>query len=823
MDGCVCVYRYPRLGQWAARQREAYQNEQRLLDGQSMSAAGNRLSPEQIERLNGIGFRWTSRREAQWEKQYNLLLRFASAHGGNANPSTLLDTPEYPKLGKWLDTQRTRYLVGKMPQHRISKMEAAGVIWRPRKVKDRSSWQRHLDLLQKYADNHDGDANPSIKLDTPEYPKLGSWLQTQRMAYHYEKSREAGSVNKKHRNRISKEHIAQLEALGVTWALRKTKSNARWERNFALLKKYAKAHGGDANPSSTLDTPEYPQLGTWVTRQRCGYQQVQKKKNASGGGVGQRADRISATQIERLEAIGFLWSPRRESRESQWLSNFKQLKEYAATHAGATNPPLKDPRYRKLAVWVRTQRSAYRAYRSSLSSDSGAKPKCHNKISADAIEKLESIGFDWNLRPSRKRAAVRNSVKKSQPSETGEARDNAQQWLNMFRLLKEYARTHEGDSNPPRRLDTPEFPKLGPWVCQQRSAYANRRKKHQRAKGSQKQSTAVPNTGITDEQVELLNTIDFVWHGVSDFRWERNFRLLKQYAAAHAGDANPSAFLDTQEYPRLGQWVATQRAAYANEQRRRDGKAPYTGTRISDDRISRLESLGFHWTRKNATERRWGEKFKLLRKYAAAHDGDANPSIKLNSDEYPGLGAWLSRQRQGYANELARKAGQKPGNNRRITPEHAAMLLEIGVRLKASPGNGAKPQPTRKTVKLHTSASAEEQVEQVTQKESGDNKRPGVARKKLRRRVVVDDSSDSDSSSTESADSASGACFSSSAAAGTRPQPLVAPASHQKALLTSSRKRRGSNGKRVVTAPTPRRKRARRGKDAVASEIIDLT
>eukprot|EP00750_Incisomonas_marina_P029544 INCI7192.11.p1 GENE.INCI7192.11~~INCI7192.11.p1 ORF type:complete len:1394 (+),score=213.38 INCI7192.11:2388-6569(+) len=840
---------FPNLGQWAGRQREAYQNEQRLLAGEPMSAGGNRISPEQIQRLNDLGFQWAGRLKSQWESKFNLLLKFASAHNGNASPPVTLDTPEYPKLGKWVDTQRGRFLSNKMPQNRISKMEAVGFIWKPRDAKIRSSWRKNFELLKKYADNHDGDANPPTKLDTAEYPRLGQWLQTQRLAYQYEQSVKAGTATKtRGNNRITEARISQLEALGVIWALRKTQSCARWEHDFSMLTEYANAHGGNANPSTTLDTKKYPKLGMWVSRQRAAYQQVRQK--AANGKKGQRADRISPAQIEKLEKIGFLWSTRQQKTQAQWLRNFEQLKSYAATHGGATNPPKSDPQYRKLAVWATTQRSAYR----SLHCEGGMKPKCHNKISDDAIHKLNSIGFDWSPRTSTKRSA-NGAAKKSQRKTISlgtmekqlqmahqKASTSRARWLTMFRMLKEYARKHEGDCSPPTTLDTSEFPKLGQWVRKQRSAYSGRSSASTDTKDSG-QRTSTP--FITDEQVELLNTIGFVWHGVNDARWEHNFQLLEKYAASHAGDANPSPCLDTSEYPKLGKWIATQRAAYANEQRRRNGRKPSTETRISDDRILRLEDLGFHWTRKSAGERRWCEKFLLLKKYAAAHDGDANPSIKLNTDEFPGLGAWLSRQRQGYANELARKAGRKPGNARRITPEHAAKLLAIGVRLSVNVDNCVASRSIRTTSIRHDQSQPPPPIDVVkpeglssssrpkrrSPQSFPDSKRPGIAKKKQRRRALPSDAS----SDTDSAESTDGACAS-RADSGTNLEPLVPPSTHGKRSLGNqslSLQRCTNNSKRVVTANScvgrggvpkkPKRKRTRRQQDEAGSKVIDLT
>ena len=48
--------------------------------------------------------------------------------------------------------------------------------------------------------------------------------------------------------------------------------------------------------------------------------------------------------------------------------------------------------------------------------------------------------------------------------------------------------------------------------------------------------------------------------------------------------------------PALGEWVHTQRQAYAAELERKDGREPRCAMRITAERIKKLQRVGFEWT-----------------------------------------------------------------------------------------------------------------------------------------------------------------------------------------------------------------------------------
>jgi len=168
-----------------------------------------------------------------------------------------------------------------------------------------------------------------------------------------------------------------------------------------------------------------------------------------------------------------------------------------------------------------------------------------------------------------------------------------QQWLDRFDELTKY-KAEEGDCN----VQQSHGP-LGEWVATQRKNYK---------KGD-----------IADERIARLESIGFVWDQLEQ-QWSDRFDELTKYKARN-GDCNV-----LQSQGPLGEWVVTQRKNYNKGD-------------ISDERIARLESIGFVW---DPQEQQWSDRFDELAKYKA-EQGDCNVPT------YQGLlGEWVNTQRVSY-------------------------------------------------------------------------------------------------------------------------------------------------------------------------------
>ena len=105
---------------------------------------------------------------------------------------------------------------------------------------------------------------------------MGVWADTQRQ-------------NLK-KNKLSEERKERLEALGFVW----DQLAAQWEEGFRELSAYHQEHGNcDVSQSHITDTGF--KLGLWVSNQR----QFLKK------------NKLSEERKERLEALGFVWEPKK--------------------------------------------------------------------------------------------------------------------------------------------------------------------------------------------------------------------------------------------------------------------------------------------------------------------------------------------------------------------------------------------------------------------------------------------------------------------------------------------------------------------------------
>ena len=130
----------------------------------------------------------------------------------------------------------------------------------------------------------------------------------------------------------------------------------------------------------------------------------------------------------------------------------------------------------------------------------------------------------------------------------------------------------EGHCDMPASYKTADGFWLGKWLRKQRAAYKEGR--------------------LSDERISRLEALgvdlfrpSVEWEG--SVKWERNFAAFTIYKDAE-GHCNVPRAYKTADGFWLGKWLGKQRAAYK-------------AGRLSDERISRLEALGFVWSRPSLT------------------------------------------------------------------------------------------------------------------------------------------------------------------------------------------------------------------------------
>lgn len=473
---------------------------------------------------------------------------------------------------------------------------------------------------------------------------VGKWLELQRQV-------QAGQRP----GRLTAEQAAKLEKLGIRWNHR---LEAAWEKGFASAQKYRTEHGDLLVPVRYRDKNDFA-LGEWIVYNRQRY---------LGGNLTQN-------RIERLEAIGMVWS----TSNDLWEQNYAAATQYYLEH-GDLEVPIKyeTPSGFGLGVWLGAQRAAHKA----------------GELPQEQVERLDALGMDWTNRNDRK-------------------------WMSLYDVAAAYYHEH-GNLNVPSEYVTPDGVLLGKWVARQRYAYLNPDRSSARVTperkalldklgmvwekydpwqerydlalayktehgdleipsvyktedgvwlGSwvsrQRQALNSGSSALSSERRKLLRTLfkgerrpsdPAADHGtVREANWERNFRSAARYARKYKHLLVPASYVDS-DGVRLGVWVSNLRAARKNRP---------DSYQVTPAHIKKLNSIGMVW---DARDAKWGTAYQQAKAYYKAH-GNLHAAANYKSDETGFcLGDWLRRMREWDIT-----------HDPKLTPERRAMLDKIGM------------------------------------------------------------------------------------------------------------------------------------------------
>lgn len=496
-------------------------------------------------------------------------------------------------------------------------------------------------------------ADAAAKEGTLELPRsytihsgvpVGKWLELQRQV-------QAGQRP----GRLTAEQAAKLEKLGIRWNHR---LEAAWEKGFASAQKYRTEHGDLLVPVRYRDKNDFA-LGEWIVYNRQRY---------LGGNLTQN-------RIERLEAIGMVWS----TSNDLWEQNYAAATQYYLEH-GDLEVPIKyeTPSGFGLGVWLGAQRAAHKA----------------GELPQEQVERLDALGMDWTNRNDRK-------------------------WMSLYDVAAAYYHEH-GNLNVPSEYVTSDGVLLGKWVARQRYAYLNPDRSSARVTPERK--ALLDKLGMVWEKYDpwqerydlalayktehgdleipsVYKTTDGVWlgswvsrqrqalnsgssalsserrkllrilfkgerrpsdpaadHGtVREANWERNFRSAARYARKYKHLLVPASYVDS-DGVRLGVWISNLRAARKNRP---------DSYQVTPAHIKKLNSIGMVW---DARDAKWGTAYQQAKAYYKAH-GNLHAAANYKSDETGFcLGDWLRRMREWDTT-----------HDPKLTPERRAMLDKIGM------------------------------------------------------------------------------------------------------------------------------------------------
>jgi len=108
--------------------------------------------------------------DKQWESMFRLLLEYKTQHGNTLVPQKY---DQNPRLGTWVDTQRTMHSKNKLSSDRVLRLESIGFVF----DRSESNWMHMYCQLCSYKEKH---GSTTVPLRWTEVPSLGEWVYVQR-------------------------------------------------------------------------------------------------------------------------------------------------------------------------------------------------------------------------------------------------------------------------------------------------------------------------------------------------------------------------------------------------------------------------------------------------------------------------------------------------------------------------------------------------------------------------------------------------------------------------------------------------------------------
>jgi hypothetical protein len=248
-----------------------------------------RLSQDRIQRLDGIGFSWSSRLDDNdaagsfqehvkvadqlWELRFAELVRFRKQYGHFSVPQSDVSKR---RLHDWLAWQRKHRRSGRLREDRKRRLQKLGVEWEPRDPR----WDRTFAKLMVYKKRF---GHCDVLTHSGKYHCLGHWISNQR------------SFRRK--GLLSQERIKRLDQVGFPWISPRYNGGGpkrgevppyaekRWSSMFSKLERFKQQHGHLKIPWGKKTKPN---LWGWLNLQRLQWRQGQ----------------LSQERRRRLKALG---------------------------------------------------------------------------------------------------------------------------------------------------------------------------------------------------------------------------------------------------------------------------------------------------------------------------------------------------------------------------------------------------------------------------------------------------------------------------------------------------------------------------------------
>ncbi|EJK68763.1 hypothetical protein THAOC_10029, partial [Thalassiosira oceanica] len=416
-------------------------------------------------------------------------------------------------------------------------------------------WDARFKELVNYRSEH-GDCNVPVEGD-----KLGSWVRNQRKAYIA--------------NSLAQDRIDRLNSIGFKWRLKQASlTTVPWGTRFDELVQYKTSHGDCNVPQSQ------GQLGRWVSNQRTAY----------------KANSLAQDRVDRLNGIGFAWTlPRGPSKKREAPSEQVQ--------SSVRNESLSLLGTNVESVYVAAGTSGVESNRSegegrapgpelSKTSPTTAEPPA----SATREEAEGSVGQRQNnldFSPGTITDQVIAELFSGGTNPDGNARVRRADGDRCDDATTKPAHVGGNDAVLPTATRPPASatrklvavagygPPAAPVAREpaHRAPWSPVRMRKETAAKEEKGAPLIAKSMAPSEVVALTMKEGSVGRrrNNEDKQWDARFKELLDYRSEH-GDCNVPVNGD-----KLGTWIRTQRASYKADS-------------LAQDRVDRLNSIGFHWT-----------------------------------------------------------------------------------------------------------------------------------------------------------------------------------------------------------------------------------
>lgn len=406
---------------------------------------------------------------------------------------------------------------------------------------------------------------------------------------------------------------------------------ASWDVMYHYAVEYYKTYGNLEVPRRYKTDDGYS-LGNWIFTQRKVY-------------AGESYGNLSEDRIKKLESIGMVWN---SVRDLSWQRYYTAAQEYYTA-----NGDLKVPATYVtdsgvcLGSWI----SNLRTYRKNGSQQSYLTP--------DRIAQLDAIGMIWDV--------------------------HDYTWQRNYTAALEYHRKH-GSLKMPKGYVTEDGIRLHLWLQNMRAAYRRHDKSYH----------------LSDEQIRLLSELGMVWQNNHDAAWEKGYVHAKAYYDSNGNLDVPTSFKSDDGF-KLGGWISNQREKYATgtmkkerldrlnaigmiwqrpdpweerfalaeqyyrehgdleipsqytvngiwlskwlDEQRQIRNCKRKGKALTDEQITRLDSIGMRWEKKEDIQ--WREQFEDARAFRDRH-GHLDIPNDYVSPRGTKTAVWLKRQRELY-------------------------------------------------------------------------------------------------------------------------------------------------------------------------------